>query len=57
MVLTLLLVLLQARVDKNLRDSVPIYETVKEAVDATGAKISIMFVPAKFFLGAAKDAH
>ena len=36
--------------------SVPIYETVKEAVDATGAKISIMFVPAKFFLGAAKEA-
>ncbi|MBI5698580.1 MAG: succinate--CoA ligase subunit alpha, partial [Thaumarchaeota archaeon] len=25
-------------------------------VDATGAKISIMFVPAKFFLGAAKEA-
>ena len=37
-------------------NSVPIYETVKEAIDATGAKISIMFVPAKFFLGAAKDA-
>jgi len=36
--------------------TVPIYETVKEAVDKTGAKISIMFVPAKFFLGAAKDA-
>jgi len=36
--------------------SVPIYETVKEAVDITGAKISIMFVPAKFFLGAAKEA-
>ena len=36
--------------------SVPIYETVKETVDTTGAKISIMFVPAKFFLGAAKDA-
>jgi len=35
---------------------VPIYETVKEAADKTGAKISIMFVPAKFFLGAAKDA-
>lgn len=35
---------------------VPIYNTVKEAVDATGAKISIMFVPAKFFLGAAKEA-
>jgi len=41
---------------QKFEDSVPIYETVKEAVDATGAKISIMFVPAKFFLGAAKDA-
>ncbi len=37
-------------------ENVPIYNTVKEAVDATGAKISIVFVPAKFFLGAAKDA-
>ena len=37
-------------------DFVPIYNTMQEAVDATGAKISIMFVPAKFFLGAAKDA-
>ena len=37
-------------------DDVPIYNTVKEAVDATGSKISIMFVPAKFFLGAAKEA-
>ena len=37
-------------------ENVPIYETVKEAVDATGAKISIVFVPAKFFLGAAKEA-
>ena len=37
-------------------DSVPIYNTMKEAVDATDAKISILFVPAKFFLGAAKDA-
>lgn len=35
---------------------VPIYNTVKEAVDASGAKISIIFVPAKFFLGAAKEA-
>ncbi|WP_100181845.1 succinate--CoA ligase subunit alpha [Candidatus Nitrosotenuis aquarius] len=35
---------------------VPIYNSVKEAVDATGAKISILFVPAKFFLGAAKEA-
>ena len=35
---------------------VPIYNSVKEAVGATGAKISIIFVPAKFFLGAAKEA-
>jgi len=35
---------------------VPIYNTIKEAVDASGAKISIIFVPAKFFLGAAKEA-
>ena len=37
-------------------ENVPIFETVKEAVDATGAKISIVFVPAKFFLAAAKEA-
>jgi succinyl-CoA synthetase alpha subunit len=37
-------------------ENVPIYENVKEAIDATGAKISIVFVPAKFFLGAAKEA-
>lgn len=36
--------------------TVPIYNTVKEAVDASDAKISIIFVPAKFFLGAAKEA-
>ena len=41
---------------QKFENSVPIYETMKEAVDATGAKISIMFVPAKFFLEAAKDA-
>ena len=41
---------------QKFENSVPIYETVKEAVDKTGAKISIMFVPAKFFLGAATDA-
>jgi len=35
---------------------VPIYETVKEAVAASKAKISIVFVPAKFFLEAAKEA-
>ena len=37
-------------------ENIPIYNTVKEAVNATGSKISIMFVPAKFFLGAAKEA-
>lgn len=37
-------------------EGVPIYNTMKDAVTATGAKISIMFVPAKFFLGAAVDA-
>ena len=37
-------------------DKVPIYDTMQEAVGATGAKISIMFVPARFFIGAAKEA-
>jgi len=37
-------------------EGVPIFNTVKEAVDATGAKISIVFVPAKFFFDAAKEA-
>ena len=41
---------------QKFEDKVPIYDSVKDAVDATGAKISIMFVPAKFFLKAAKDA-
>ena len=41
---------------QKFENSVPIYDTVKEAIDKTGAKISIMFVPAKFFLEAAKDA-
>ena len=41
---------------QKFEDSVPIYETVKEAVHATDAKISVMFVPAKFFLDAAKEA-
>ena len=35
---------------------VPIYETMTEAVAASKAKISIVFVPAKFFLEAAKEA-
>ena len=35
-------------------DKVPIYNSVQEAVDATGAKISIIYVPAKFFLGCSK---
>lgn len=37
-------------------EGVPIYENMKDAVSATGAKISIIFVPAKFFLSAAIDA-
>lgn len=37
-------------------DSVPIYNNMQDAVDATNAKISIIYVPAKFFLAAAKDA-
>lgn len=41
---------------QKFEDRVPIYNTVKEAVDATGSKISIVFVPAKFFLSAAREA-
>ncbi len=37
-------------------EGVPIYETMKDAVSASGAKISIVFVPAKFFLSAAVEA-
>ena len=37
-------------------EGVPIYNTVDEAVRATGSKISIIFVPAKFFLDAATEA-
>ena len=41
---------------KMFEEKVPIYESVKDAVDASGAKISIIFVPAKYFLDAAKEA-
>jgi len=41
---------------QKFEDRVPVYSTMQEAVDATGAKISVIFVPAKFFLAAAKDA-
>ncbi|RNJ76292.1 MAG: succinate--CoA ligase subunit alpha [Nitrosopumilus sp. H8] len=37
-------------------DGIPVYNTMKEAVDATRARISIVYVPAKFFLGAATEA-
>lgn len=37
-------------------EDIPIYDTVKEAASTTGAKISIIFVPAKFFLRAALEA-
>lgn len=41
---------------QKFEDKVQIYNSAKEAVDNSGAQISIMFVPAKFFLNAAKDA-
>lgn len=37
-------------------EGVPVYDTVRDAVEATGARISVVFVPAKFFLAAAKEA-
>ncbi|MDA7952976.1 MAG: CoA-binding protein [Nitrosopumilus sp.] len=38
------------------QDGVPVYDTVAEAVAATGARISIVFVPAARFLAAATEA-
>ncbi len=37
-------------------DGVPIYNSVKEAREHTDAKISVVFVPAPYFLSAAEDA-
>ncbi len=37
-------------------EQVPIYNSVKDAVATTGAKISVVFVPAKFFLDSAVEA-
>ena len=37
-------------------DGIPIHDTVAGAVDATGAEISAVFVPARRFLPAAKEA-
>ena len=37
-------------------EGVPVYGSVGEAVEATGARISIAFVPARHFLGAATEA-
>lgn len=37
-------------------DGIPIYDTVADAVKATGAEISAVFVPARHFLTAARDA-
>ena len=37
-------------------DGVPIYDRVAEAVKNTGAKISVMFVPAQYFLDATEEA-
>jgi len=37
-------------------DGIPVFNTPKEAVDATGANASILFVPAKFAAGAVIEA-
>jgi succinyl-CoA synthetase alpha subunit len=37
-------------------EGIPVYNNVSEAVEVSGAKISGVFVPAPFFLDAAKDA-
>ncbi len=37
-------------------EGVPIYNSVKDTVAVTGSKISVVFVPAKFFLDAAVEA-
>jgi len=37
-------------------EGVPVYDTVKEAVDKTGAKASVLFVPAPALLSAAEEA-
>src|SRR5439155_4647273 len=37
-------------------EGVPVYSTVKEAVEKTGARISILFVPAPNFYAAAQEA-
>lgn len=37
-------------------DGIDVYDTVAAAVKKTGAKISVMFVPAPFFLNAAREA-
>ena len=37
-------------------EGVPVHDSVKEAVGATGARVSAVFVPARFFLGAATEA-
>jgi len=36
-------------------DGVPVYDTVAEAVDATGANVSVVFVPPKFTKGAVEE--
>ncbi len=41
---------------QKFEDKIPIFNSVKEAVEATGANISIIYTPAKYFLDAAKDA-
>ncbi len=37
-------------------ESVPVYDTVAEAVEATGADVSVLFLPARFVLDSAVEA-
>ncbi len=37
-------------------EGIPIYDNARDAVEATGAQISAVFVPARLFLDAARDA-
>ena len=45
-----------ATVDFNGGTTVPVYGSVKEAVEATGANVSVIFVPAKFTKSAVMEA-
>ena len=47
----------QGRPDRRVRPaSVPVFGSVSEAVEATGANVTVIFVPAKFTKGAVVEA-